>query len=382
MSQSPPTAEEGTTQEAGPEAGSSRGQRALQEARLCRGVPAPQPRPPRASGVCPWLTLYQASWNPSWHMGVGGWHPESRSQAASPSVVGSMQRWQSPGQQESSGRADSPGAQGWQGASSGQAQPLTCGRRAPAAGVAEPKHQVPGGTGAAHMAAARGWASRMWVLVDTLLLPRGVPGPSPRPLPNLLRHRPAGPGAGSRVPTASSPAASGCSLPRRREATENRVLHRWGGGDTVHGIRDSQAVLTSKASATHPGGWAMIARRSPEGFQVARHRALRAGTRIPGREGTAHGLLPGPAPAAEATPQVSARWGPPGRGLWPPTAPGDGQGPGQELTAGRESSMEGREAAPGTPERRALSDPGREARLQEGPAPSMGVGVPDSLEKG
>lgn len=232
--------------------------------------------------------------------------------------------------------------------------------------------RAPGGTGATHMAAPRGWASRMWVLVDTLLLSRGAPGPSPRPLPNLLRHRPAGPGAG--CPRHPCPLllalCPGEGRPRRAEFCTGGV-----GRDTVLGP-GLPGRLDKQSQGHPPGGWAMIARRSPEAFQVTRHRALRAGTRIPGREGTAHSLLPGPAPAAEATLQVPALWGPSGRGLCPPTAPGDGQGPGQALTAGRGSSMEGREAAPGTPERRALSDPRREARLQEGPAPSMGVGGP------
>lgn len=58
-------------------------------------------------------------------------------------------------------------------------------------------------------------------------------------------------------------------------------------------------------------------------------------------------------------------------GLWP----GDGQGPGQELTAGREGSTEGKEAAARTPRKEGLTDTRQEgSSLQEGRGPSMGDG--------
>lgn len=295
MSQSPPTAEEGTAREAGPEAGSSRGQRALQEARLCRGVPAPQPRPPRASGVCPWLTLYQASWNPSWHMGVGvapgeqepGCQSKRGWQHAEVAVPGPA------GELGAGGQPRCPGVAGNLLRSSPAPDLWTQSPRGTAAGVAEPAHQVPGGTGAAHTAAPRGWASRLWVLVYTPLLPRGVPGPSPRPLPNLLRHRPAGPGAGSRepVPTASSPAASG-SLPCRREARRTECTGGAGGTrSTGYGL---PGRLDKQSQCHPPRRLCNDCQAQPGGVPGDQAPGPRGWNPDPRREGTAHRLLPGP----------------------------------------------------------------------------------------
>lgn len=131
----PPHSRAGDTQEAGPEAVSSRGQRAPQEARLCRGVPGPHPRPPgpQVSARAHSLPGVLES-----QLAHGGGGAPGEQEPGSQSKRG----WQhaevaAHGRQDSSGRQTAQVPQGL-GTTSGQAQPLACGGRAPGAGEAEP----------------------------------------------------------------------------------------------------------------------------------------------------------------------------------------------------------------------------------------------------
>lgn len=272
----PPHSRAGDTQEAGPEAGSSRGQRAPQEAGLCPGVPGPQPRPPgpqvsaRAHSPPGVLESQRAQ-------GEGGRHPESRSQAASPSVVGSMQRWQLTG-----GRQPRC-PRGWE---PPQVKPSPRGRGGRASAQSSWRHRS---CPTPPLPPPRGWALGCGCRFYTLLLPRACRGQSLAPFLTCS----AGPGAG--VPTASSPSAAGlCPGEGRPRRTEFCT------GGEGHGPRNTglSGRLDKQSQCHPPRGCAMIARRSPEGFQVTGHRSsgLEPGPGA-GRHSPRPG--PGPAPAAE-----------------------------------------------------------------------------------
>lgn len=277
MSRSPPTAEQGTLRRLAQKQGPLGGKGPRRRPGCAQGCLAPNPGL-QSLRCLPGLTLHQVSWNPSWHRGRGGgtWRAGARRP---------VQAWLAACRGGSSRAADSPGAPG-------------AGNRlrsspAPGAGEAEPVHRVPGGTGAAHTGRPpgppRGWALGCGCRFYTLLLPRACRGQSLAPFLTCS----AGPGAG--VPTASSPSAAGlCPGEGRPRRTEFCT------GGEGHGPRNTglSGRLDKQSQCHPPRGCAMIARRSPEGFQVTGHRSsgLEPGPGA-GRHSPRPG--PGPAPAAE-----------------------------------------------------------------------------------